>query len=151
VTLQTLTVTIAEGATLDARGQIALVGLEPQAWIPSDFPAPIVFAIAIVVQGEPDDESDLILRASGAKVSVTVSDPEGTVLYFSEEEQHRALRPPPPDLNLPPRMQILLVLNLLVERPGLHEVTIAWMSDGVNEAMRWSRQLRIEFAPAPVK
>jgi hypothetical protein len=142
VTFVTRTAAIAEAAALDVRGQVTLVALEPQAWVPTTLPTVINFALVIIAESDGESEDIPVDDGETSQVSITITDPNGTVEFFSEGSfpaQH-------PDPTLPPRVQFVFQLSLTVNVAGAHVIKVVWTRTD-RDQFEWVRELRVR-APA---
>jgi hypothetical protein len=142
VTFVTRTAALAEAAALDARGQVTIIGLEPQVWVPAALPAAINFALVIIAESDGEDE-DMPADDEASQVTTTVTDDQGTVEFFNKGSFTAHKRPDP---TLPPRVQFVFTLALTVDVPGAHTIRVIWNRTD-RDQLEWVRELRVR-APA---
>ncbi|MEU5968899.1 hypothetical protein [Streptomyces globisporus] len=73
----------AEGATFDARGQLALIGFSPQVHTVEQFPAQLAPSVVVIV--DDDDESQVLKDGRTASVRMVVANEAGEVVFFVEQ------------------------------------------------------------------
>lgn len=72
-----------EGATFDARGQLALIGFSPQVHIVDQFPAQLAPTVVVIV--DDDDESHTLKEGRTANVRIVVANEADEVVFFVEQ------------------------------------------------------------------
>lgn len=72
-----------EGATFDARGQLALIGFSPQAHVVEQFPAQISPSLVVII--DDSDDGSTIVPGHTANVRVVVANEDGDVVFYVEQ------------------------------------------------------------------
>lgn len=107
---------LAEGATVDVRGSVALIGWNPLSLTVAAMPTRV--ALHVLLFAEDDDPPSAVLtQGRPLSVKVNVTGPDNTTLFY--DEQTSALEiPPARRVDLPQRLQVMAQVPIEVTKAG---------------------------------
>jgi hypothetical protein len=110
---------LADVAVPDSRGNLTLVGVNPQVLIAEEYP--VQFAPFLLVMLKDDDGSETLLPGRIVNATVEATGPDGEVLFvFPLTHQPIA---PPPFPALKPRVQVVGQVPFTASKPGDYTVS----------------------------
>jgi hypothetical protein len=119
MTLKVVTAALAEGVALDTRGNVSLVGFNPQMLTYERLPAQCSPAFAVALEDEegapPSIQPGRLLH-----IELQVTGTDGEVLFFAEDNQN--LQNPKVE-GIPPRVQLIANVQFTAAKAGKYAVT----------------------------
>jgi len=132
---------MAEGLATDADGGISLIRVGSDVFHPPALPAPTKRAFLVSIFEEGSDEFP---EGVQFQVQMEVLDPEGKVLTSRANRGRSGTKPYP---QFPASGRLPLELELMIEQPGTHQISVDLSVDG-HSSLRESVQLHVAVQEA---
>jgi hypothetical protein len=142
VALKFRNVFLAEGVTFDARGSLALVGVEPRAFfVPKTSTQLGLFVVAIF---EEDENEPRLSDGDSARVSCEVASPDETTVFHAELSQELTIDR---DLPIPFRMQFASQVAFPASKPGTYTARVSLSLNDAKEQLTSSVKFNVLEQP----
>lgn len=133
MTLRLAQFAVAEGATFDARGALALVGFAPVALPVMEFPAQVRLVVITIVEDDRDPEPILLEAGRQPVIMLEVLSPAQVRVFVVQQQipiapQQRQLPP-----QVPHRIQALAQTQFVADEPGVYQFRAEFVLQGAPE------------------
>ncbi len=118
---------LAEGATQDLRGNMALVGFNPRALPVEMLPAQLVPTFIVAIDDD-EDPAPVLVAGTNLHSSLTVVGPQGETLFFADMPGSQA--PPKRRDDVPGRLVLAVQAAFTAEKAGRYSFRFSFRVEG---------------------